>query len=263
MEKNIKKLLHEFNIINSMQWIKGVNNNLSSVGNTFESLLRKKADSEIFPDYFDIEIKCSQRFSNYPLKMFNKVFDGPKLFETNYITNTYGNTYEYSNKKYLFVNLVINKFVRVYEKYYFLLSLSKKDNRIIVDIFDLDYNLLDSAYIDFQSVYEHLILKMSNLALVYASKKEENGDKYFRYYSITFYKLKNFDTFIDLIQNGIVKLSIHCRALFSSDDFGKQKNKGINFSIEKNNISCLFNKILEYNADDQMIKINSDYYFNN
>ena len=66
-----------------MKWIKGINNSTNSVGLTFESLINKIPDSMYFPDYYGIEIKCSQRFSRYPLNLFSLSFDGPELYEMN------------------------------------------------------------------------------------------------------------------------------------------------------------------------------------
>ena len=53
-------------------------------------------------------------------------------------------------------------------------------------------------YLD--TIKNHLILKMNNLALIYASKKKINDEDFFRYYRLSIYKLKSFDTFINLFR---------------------------------------------------------------
>ena len=259
----MENLLKEFQKIYLKKWIKGVNDNNSSVGLTFEWLLNKTFDTDIFPDYKDIEIKCTQRFSNYPLHLFNQAFDGPNLYETNYILEKYGTLYNnISDKKYLFVNLLPNCYVSVNEKYYFLLTLSYIEKKVYIKIYDLNYNLLDSPYIDFETINNHLKIKLNSLALIYASKKEENSAKYFRYYAINFYKLKSLENFYKLIEKGIIRLSIVCRASFNNG-VEKQKNKSITFRIAKKDITKLYDKILEYDADNKNIILNSDYYFKN
>lgn len=264
METNVEKLLQEFQKIYLKKWVKGVNNNTSSVGLTFEKLLHKKIDSDIFPDYKDIEIKCSQRFSKYPLGLFNQSFDGPHLFETNNILEKYGTLYNSDcNRKYLFVNLVNNDYILVNNKYYFKLKLNYVERKIYVKIYNLEYKLLDSPYIDFKTIDDHLKIKLNMLSLIYASKKEENNQKYFRYYIICIYKLKSIDTFYKLIEANIIKLNIMCRSSFGDNSLGKSKNKGITFKISKRKIELLFDKILEYNADKKNIILNSDYYFKN
>lgn len=90
MNESCKNLLKEFNSISKTRWVKGINNFTNSAGLTFESLLNKKADSMYFPDYQGIEIKCTQRFSRYPITLFTSAFDGPSLYEINRILTEYG-----------------------------------------------------------------------------------------------------------------------------------------------------------------------------
>lgn len=261
MNGDIEDLLLKFHTISIKGWIKSINNDNNGVGLTFEKLLGKEVDSEIFPDYKNIEIKCSQRFSGYPINLFNKSFDGPKVFELDYILKTYGLPYyDGSDKYYLFVNLQYNQFVLVNNKYYFKLSLSLEEEKLYIHIYDLQHELLDTAYIDFVSIKEHLQLKLSNLAVVYASKMEMNAQKYFRYYLLTYYKLKSTTLFYRLIQNNTIKVSIVCRASYANEKI-KQKNKGVIFRISKQDIEKLFDKILEYNSDEKILSINSNFLF--
>ena len=75
-----------------------------------------------------------------------------------------------------------------------------KQKKIILEIYDLQYNLIESkAYIDYQTIQTRLYLKISSLAIVYASKKIMDNTPYFRYYLITIYKLKSFNKFIELL----------------------------------------------------------------
>lgn len=263
MKENVEELLRNFYSISLKRWIKGVNNDVSGVGLTFEKELGKDIDDSLFPDFHDIEIKCTQRYSGFPIGLFNKTLDGPRFFETNYLVETYGKDYhEDSDKKYLFVNLEYANKVLVYDKYYFELSLSKNDKKMYIKIYDLENSLLDTSYIDLNSLEEHLKLKLSKMALVYASKQKIGENNYFRYYCLNYYKLKSTDKFFELIELGKIKVSIMCRASFSKSDTGKQKNKGINFKIAKEDIEKLFDKVLEYNTDQKTILINSEFIFN-
>ena len=71
MDENMKSLINEFCKINNKGWIKSKYKSYGNVGLTFENEINKKIDSMFFPDYKDIEIKCSTRFSRYPLHLFN------------------------------------------------------------------------------------------------------------------------------------------------------------------------------------------------
>ena len=79
IDNDFRRLFDEFKRIANIRWVKGVNNYTNSVGLTFESLLGKKTDSLIFPDYYGIEIKCSQRFSRFPVSLFSVSFDGSEF----------------------------------------------------------------------------------------------------------------------------------------------------------------------------------------
>lgn len=103
MDNNFNELINKFKEINSQGYIKGINNNIiNSAGLTFESLLLKKADSACLPDFKDIEIKTTQRFSRYAIALFSSSFDGPSLYEANYILEKYGSVdKDITNKKNL------------------------------------------------------------------------------------------------------------------------------------------------------------------
>lgn len=77
MEKIKWDLVSKFKEIHKKGYIKGVNNSTNSVGLTFEKELGKKPDSSYLPDYNGIEIKCTTRFSRFPISLFSKSFDGP------------------------------------------------------------------------------------------------------------------------------------------------------------------------------------------
>lgn len=51
----------------------------------------------------------------------------------------------------------------------------------------------------FSTLRKHLELKLTNLAIVYASKKEIDNKINYRYYKMCIYKLISFEKFIELI----------------------------------------------------------------
>lgn len=259
MTDNMFDLLNKFNEITEKSWIKGVNNTLSGVGMTFENELGKKPDSDPFPDFKDIEIKCSQRFSNYPLRLFGQAFDGPHLFEVNHILQKYGKPYiKDNNRKKLVVYLKYNEKVLVDNQYYFKLTICNTSEKLYIEIYDLENNLLDKPFIEFSTIKNHLDLKLKYLALVMASKRNIFNQNYFRYYEIIIYELKSLQKFISLIEHHVIELEIECRM---SNFDSKQRNKGILFKIKKDKLNYLFNEVVRYNSDDKQVIFNSTYYF--
>lgn len=244
-------LLEKFKVISNIGWIKGINNNTNSVGLTFENLINKKADSLFFPDYKGMEIKCTTRFSRFPISLFSLAFDGPSLYEINKILQKYGNNDSlYENKKSLLGNLKLNKNIVINDKYFFKLVINYKEERIYLNIYDIYYNLIESeSYITFDSIRKHLLIKLSNLALVVASKKVDNDNSYFRYYKITIYKLKGFKEFLTSLEHNDITVNLVCRVSRSGEDKGRQKNKNLVFQIKKDAVSSLFEEIECYDMD--------------
>lgn len=251
MEENYEELLKKFKVISKSKWMQGINNYTNSAGLTFESLLDKKADSMFFPDYKGIEIKCTQRFSRYPITLFSKSFDGPSLYQMNKILNKYGrNDIIYKDKKILNSNLSCNKKILVNGKYYFKLEVSEKEQKIYLAVYDILDNLIEKeAFINFETIKTVLELKLSTLALVYASKKVIDDIPHFRYYKIIIYKLISFDKFIELLKQDIIIVDIIGRISRSGSEIGRQRNKNLVFKISKDNIDKLFRMIKLYDYD--------------
>jgi len=250
MEENYKNLIEKFKEIADKKWIKGINNSTNSVGLTFESMLSKNPDSMYFPDYNGIEIKCSQRFSRYPINLFSLAFDGPNLYEMNRILSKYGKTdIIYNNRKQLQGEIYVNKYQQINDNY-FKLKIDRVNKKIVLGIYDLNYQLIEeNTYIDFDTINTRLDLKLSNLAMVYASKKVIEQNNYFRYYQITIYKLKSYETFLELLKKDLIKVSIIGRVSRSGIEKGRQRNKNMVFQIDKEHIGLLFQKQREYNND--------------
>lgn len=251
MNKSCKELLEQFKNISKSKWIQGINNYTNSAGLTFESLLNKKSDSMFFPDYKGIEIKCTQRFSRYPITLFSKSFDGPSLYQMNEILNKYGtNDVIYKDKKILNSQLSCNKKTLVNNKYYFKLNVDEIRQKLYLEVYDIFNNLIEKeAFICFDSLKDHLVLKLSTLSLVFASKKKINDTPYFRYYKLVIYKLISFDKFIELLKKDIIIVNIVGRISRSGTEKGRQRNKNLVFKIEKNDITELFKTIKVYDSD--------------
>ena len=90
MNKETKELIKQFHSIARKRWIKSISKSFGSIGLTFEKELNKTPDSMYFPDYLGIEIKCTSRYSRYPLFLFTSAFDGPTFPEINRIIEKYG-----------------------------------------------------------------------------------------------------------------------------------------------------------------------------
>lgn len=247
MDDNFIELINKFKEINKMRYVEGVNNFYNSAGLTFEKLLNKEADSFYFPDYKDIEIKTTQRFSRYAIGLFSSSFDGPYLYEANYILQKYGKEdLVVSGKKNMIINLKINEKIH-FNNHYFELKIDDAEKCIYLNIYDNMQNFLEKrGIITFQTLQEKYETKLKKLALVFASKKIIDNKISFRYYRINCYQSYEFNKFIKLLKNRTIKTTLILRVSRSEDSFGKNRSKGITFLIAKDKISEMFKLIYSY-----------------
>lgn len=249
MDKDSKKFIEIFKSIATNQWIKDVGQSWGGIGLTFEKEIGKLPDSKYDPDFNDIEIKCSSRYSRYPIYLFTLAFDGPDLNEIKRITEKYGfHDPDFPDKKVLFRK--VTHYIKDDNKYNFCFEIDKESEKIYLCIFDGNGILLEKeAFLYFDSIKEHLYKKLKKLAFIKASTKKFNNIKYYRYYSLGLYYLKDFETFLNLLENDLLEVWIVSRINKSGKDIGKYRNKNIEFSIKKENLEKLFDCYYKYNSD--------------
>ena len=248
MYKTYSKLIDDFKSISRKRWIKGVTGGHGNVGLTFENELGKKIDSDYSPDYKGIELKCTTRFSNYPISLFSVAFDGPSDKEIIRINSLYG-YYDSTNtnKKVILKSLKYNQIAELRNSYSLSFDINDLEKKIYLCIYDKNKNLIErKSYINIDTVKIHLLRKLKKLAIIKASKKVINNDDFFRYYSINIYELKSFDIFLDMLKKGEIKISLITRL----NKEGIYHNKNLVFQINKSNIEKLFNNVYSYNLDD-------------
>ena len=248
--ENMRNLLEEFEKISKMGWIRNTEKGKGSVGLNFERCLNKKPDSLFFPDYEGVEIKCTTRFSRFPISLFSVAFEGPTFPEINRIVDLYGYPdYEYPDKNVLKVDVKCG-IKKKCGNFKFSLFYEDSNKRIYLDVYDLNDHLIErKSYISLDTFLSHIRLKLNYFALIKASKKEVDEDVFYRYYHFYGYKLKSDEIIIDLLQKGIVFATLESRVGKSSYNAGKYKNKNLVFKIKKEDLNKLFEEMCEVDED--------------
>ena len=224
-------LIKKFIEISNKGWIKGVNNNFGSCGLTFEREIGKTQDADFFPDYNGIELKCCTRFSNYPLYLFTISFDGPGLNETDRIAQLFGySDKDFKDKKVLFAKLSGKHAITQRNGYRMKLEINDSEEKIYLNVNSINGQLLDDkSYLTFQSLYNHLTVKLNKMALIHASKKVFDNNYYYRFYRIDIYELRSFDNFISMLKEGKINVTLISRLNKSGDKIGEYRNKNLVF----------------------------------
>lgn len=240
MNENDYNLFVLFLSISKKGWIKSVGNIWGGIGLTFEKELGKLPDSKYNPDFNDIEIKCSSRFSRYPLYLFTVSFDGPGENEIMRLTEKYGfNDPDFPDKKVMFRS--ITNEIRAKNWLNFKFDVDREEKKLFLCIYDSNGVLVErKSYISFEKLLEHIDTKLKKIAYIKASKKIIDGEVYYRYYSFSLYTIKTFETFLSLIEQDYLKIDLISRISKSGPDKGRYRNKNVVFSIKKDDIDKLF-----------------------
>lgn len=251
MNESFENLIKQFNKIAKKRWIPSISNSFGSIGLTFENELGKKADSMYFPDFQNIEIKCTSRFSRYPLFLFTVAFDGPTFPEIDRIVEKYGYPdKDFPNKKVLFETINCKTLHYVNNKFKFKLEINNENEKLYLCVYDLNDELIErSSFVYLSTLYHHIMLKLKYLAIIHASQKKDNNNTFFRYYQLDIYELISFDKFIDLLKDGKIDVDIISRMNKSGVDKGRYRNKNLVFKIKKHRIEQLFKPIYHINHD--------------
>ena len=245
MENIINKLKKEYEEISKKGYIRGIYNNISSIGLTFENELNLPRNKESIPDYYGIEIKTRRTYSKSAITLFNAVPDGTAKYEVERIKETYGYPYK-NDKKYkaLYVDVYANKLTFGGIKYQYKLDVDRENEKIYLCVYNKEKVLLErSVYWSFKYIENKLITKLTYLAIINAWPKQIGGWNYFKYYKIEFYRLKGFEILLEILEQGIIKVTLKVDIYLDKVRYGKTYDHGCGFAVQEKDIIKLFNKI--------------------
>ena len=240
--EKLEQLNQEFIRIRKMGYVKSSRKGVTGIGKTFEDLLGKKEDNLDMPDYLGIEIKTKLSYSNSHITLFNLTPNGN--LETQRLCQTYGYPDKVlQNKKVLNISVTTTPTL-IANKYFFNLRVDNFKKKIILVIKDRNNNLLEqSIYWSFDNLKEKLEKKLQFLALVNAWSTIRNGEKFYKYSEIKFYKLKTFENFIELINKGNIRISIKMGVFRTGLRSGLSHDRGTSFELKPLDFWELFDRI--------------------
>lgn len=245
INEKINQLQEEFEKISKKGYIRGIYNCLSSIGRTFENELNLPSNKEGVPDYYGIEIKTRRTYSKSAITLFNAVPDGDAPLEVERLKNTYGYSYKRDKRyKVLYVDIYGNKLTFGGMKYQYKLDVDRKKEKVYLYVCNRQGTILErKVYWSFRYLENKILTKLNYLAIVNAWPNEIDGWNYFKYYKIEYYKLKNFDKFLELLENGTIKITFKVDIYLDEANYGKTYDHGCGFAIQAKAIPKLFNKI--------------------
>ena len=245
MTNSIEKLKREFEKAKKLGWIESNKGNYGVIGTTFEKIVGVTPNDFQIPDFENIELKTKSGTKFKCISLFNCTPTGPHYHEVEIIKDTFGYPdSELREFKVFNGDVFCNKQNKIGFKFYFKLNILKDKEKITLSVYNLKNNkICENTYWDFDILEEKLTRKLPYLALIDTQKKFSRGKMFFKYNSIRIYKLKGFDSFISLMEKGIIKITFKISVYKDQKRFGKIHDRGTAFSIEEKNIEKLFDLI--------------------
>ena len=253
MQKDIIALQKEFKRIKNMGWVREKRKGFTSGGYTFECLLKKDVDEFPLPDFGNIEIKTMNTHAKTNLHLFNLGPDGEDFFPIKRILEELGIPDKDDEAKKIFYRSFNTKeYNNIIYGRKGIIKVNYDKERVELLITDSKNNKVDiNIYWSFKYIEERLNLKLRYLALVRASSRIIDGIGYYYYHTIKLYKLKDFNTFINLIEKGIIVISFKIGYYKSGKRIGNIYDHGTDFSISIDNLCLLYDEIRE--SKDQLV----------
>lgn len=246
IDRSIESLIKEFKKIHEMGWIEKKTSHFGEIGNNLELLLGKVNNDFQVPDFDGIELKTKKEnaFNDY-ITLFNCTPYGNDFFEIKRLQEKYGYP-DSTMKKYKILNTEVfsNYKKKIGNKYYFELKVDRKSRKIILLIFDDNKILIDkSTYWPFELLQQKLFCKLKYLAVVKVVQKYMNRKQYYNYNSLCVLRLKDFETFLDIIERGKIKILFKIGVFKSGKRIGQTHDRGTAFQININDINLIYDKI--------------------
>ena len=236
MNKDINELKKLFEEIKKMGWIKSKRKGPTGIGYTFECLINKEEDSLSKPDFGSIEIKTRRIKSKRGIHLFGLNPDGKCENPLRRIYEKLGN----KKSNFCYAEVYGNKYTKLgYFKRLKIINETKLKRLELKAINDSNEIIYLNVSWTYESIKNRINEKLKYLAIIRADNKMIDNNEYFYYENINFYKIKSFDTFIKLIEQGIIGLNIE----IEKHDDGKRFSRGTNFSIHEEDIELLFDKL--------------------
>lgn len=247
MDENIKqefkKLDLELYKIQCRNWILSKGNGTGAAGKTLEVLLGKETDRYILPDINSIEIKTRSENTKYPMSLFSCACDNKPL-EMKRLLDIGG----YPDKKdprYKVFFLTINgKEYTDFGKYSYKVSVDINHEELELIILNrYTRKRYTTMSWSFRELKSRLTCKLSYMALIMVKKDIIEGQTYFKYYDAKYYKLKDFRSFLDLIESGHIYINFNISYDHRSENYGAYLDRGTSFEIQIKDIPKLFDRV--------------------
>ena len=243
MQQDVIELYKKFQSIKDRKWVKNIGIGTGSMGTTFEYLIGREENSLEIPDFGEIEIKTKHFNSKSYISLFHMTPCGRYYHEVERLKDIYGYP-DRTLPQYKVLNNSVFCTCRtnIGKRYQFMLKVEKKEERIYLCIFDkLGILIEKDVYWDFDTIKEKLYRKLKMLALIKGRTKKINGERFYHFFDMKLYCLKDFSTFISLIEKGVIRINFSIGVFKHGKRRGQIHDHGTSFDIQECDLLKLYN----------------------
>lgn len=180
------------------------------IGLYFEQYLGITNNDFSVADLNGIEIKVKSYNSTHPINLFSLTCDGPDFFELRRFVQKFGiRDREYPDCKILSITLSSAAYTSWGRYLKMRLVIDKEKEKIFIMVANINGKIIEKrAYWSFASIKQVLFRKLNNLCYINAKVIYSFKNKYVWYDKMTFYTLRGFEYFIDMLKKGNIQISI-------------------------------------------------------
>ncbi len=239
MDNQIKELAIKLYEIRTMNWIECEYNGSGCIGMQLEKLLGKRLDKKVLPDYKNIEIKTkclSKNMDFFGISLFSSSFD-EKPFQMKAFFNLV--SYRKNEKRYFQKRINTKKGLVINDIY---LKIKPDDNKQILKLYVINSTskkIVRSFGWTYSELKNRLYSKLKYMVLVYAKLYTLNNKRYVKYLNYNFYKIKNFDCFLNCIKSGDIYINFNVYEILDGNQISLF-DKGTSFEIVTSKLHNLF-----------------------
>ena len=244
MKKEIENLKLLFKNIKNKEFNKNLRKGTTGIGYTFESLINKNEDNQSSPDFNGIEIKTKLGYTKSPLTLFTLTPIKENDRSVKYLLENFG----YSNKNLKYksfrTDAYLNKNNIVGNKYIIKLKINYPENKLILLILNINLEIIDdSIYWKLDDIKNRLETKLNYLAYIIGYPYNINNETYYKYTTLKIYKLKDFNNFIELLENNKIHITFNIGYFRTGKRVGEIHDRGTAFKLSIESIEELFELI--------------------
>ena len=246
-DENTTLFIENFKRVRDLGFVRSHRSHNTGIGKTLEDLMGVEENNLDEPDFGNIEIKSQRNLVGSYITLFTKSPSYPKSTNT-FLRDNYGIENEDNpDIKKLHTSMFCSHFNKTYEKWGFRIRPSEIEQKLFIDVKDLDNNEMEgiNVYYDYSILKSILIKKLNIVAFVSTEHKTENGVEHFHFNKCKVYYKCDFENFISLIRQDKIMYDIRIGSYKTGSNYGKVHDHGSGFRVKRENMSDVFDSVID------------------